>query len=78
MGSTEVAQNKEERKAAIAAARQANHAKQIAEKKRLDAYISPETKDGLKAIKARFSDVRNEGQAIDKAVKIALANLPTE
>ncbi|MGB0894039.1 MAG: hypothetical protein ACPGUD_06485, partial [Parashewanella sp.] len=63
-----MAQSKEQRQAAINAARKANHEKMLASKKRVDAYVDPETKDGLKAIKAQFDEVRNEGQAIDKAV----------
>ncbi|KZX00056.1 hypothetical protein JL49_13235 [Pseudoalteromonas luteoviolacea] len=67
-----MAQSKDERKASIAAARKAHHEAQKKEKKRLDAYVEPTTKDGLKEIKASFSEVKNEGQAIDKAVQLAL------
>ncbi|WP_407330573.1 hypothetical protein [Enterovibrio sp. 27052020O] len=70
-----VAQDKEQRKASIAAARKAHHASQTASKKRVDAYVTEETKEGLKEIKALSPDVRNEGQAIDLAVKLALAQL---
>ncbi|KZN58920.1 hypothetical protein N473_26245 [Pseudoalteromonas luteoviolacea CPMOR-1] len=67
-----MAQSKDERKASIAAARKAHHEAQKKEKKRIDAYVEPATKDGLKEIKACFSDVKNEGQAVDKAVELAL------
>ncbi|KZN28535.1 hypothetical protein N480_10605 [Pseudoalteromonas luteoviolacea S2607] len=70
-----MAQSKDERKASIAAARKAHHEAQKKEKKRIDAYVEPATKDGLKEIKACFSDVKNEGQAIDKAVEVALSAL---
>ncbi|MBQ4836024.1 hypothetical protein [Pseudoalteromonas luteoviolacea] len=68
----QMAQSKDERKASIAAARKAHHEAQKKEKKRLDAYVEPTTKDGLKEIKACFVDVKNEGQAIDRAVELAL------
>lgn len=71
-----MAQTKEDRKESIAKARKAHHEAQISEKKRLDAYVTPETKDGLKKIKAHFDDVKNEGQAVDKAVELALKTLP--
>ena len=70
-----MAQTKEQRKAAIAAARAANHEKQLATRKRVDAYVNEETKAGLREIKASFDDVRNEGQAIDKAVELALSTM---
>ncbi len=66
-------QNQIERKTQIAEARKAHHAAQIKDKKRLDAYIQPETKEGLKLIKARYADVKNEGQAVDRAVELALS-----
>lgn len=75
MESSPVAQDKAERKAKIAEARKAHHAKQIEERKRIDAYVSIETKDGLKEIKQLSPDVRNEGQAIDLAVRLALSEL---
>lgn len=67
-----MAQDKNERKASIAKARKAHHAAQTQDKKRVDAYIEEDTKAGLKVIKAKYSDVKNEGQAIDKAVELAL------
>lgn len=70
-----MAQSKDERKASIAAARKANHQQQLATKKRVDAYVEENTKAGLKEIKASFDDVRNEGQAIDKAVELALKTI---
>lgn len=75
MESSEVAQDKEERKARIAEARKAHHAKQIEDRKRVDAYVSEETKEGLKEIKQLSPGVRNEGQAIDLAVQLALEEL---
>ena len=45
--------------------------KQIANKARVDAYITPESKAMLKQIKAKYDDVKNEGQAIDKAIALA-------
>lgn len=65
-------QTKEERKDSIAKARRAHHAAQTAEKKRIDAYVLEETKAGLKEIKLLSANVRNEGQAIDLAVNLAL------
>ncbi|TDE19262.1 hypothetical protein E1100_25725 [Vibrio owensii] len=74
--STELmAQDKEERKKAIAKARKAHHESMTAERKRVDAYVTSDTKQGLKDIKALVSDVRNEGQAIDEAVRIAMEHL---
>ncbi|USD64200.1 hypothetical protein [Vibrio sp. SCSIO 43136] len=70
-----MAQDKEERKKAIAKARKAHHASMIADKKRVDAYVDQSTKDGLKQLKSMFGDVKNEGQAIDKAVQLALESL---
>lgn len=70
-----MAQTPEERKAAIAKARKAHHEAQTAEKKRLDTYVMPDTKDGLKTIKKHFDDVKNEGQAVDRAVELALKTL---
>lgn len=72
---TELAQTSKQRKNAIAKARKAHHKAQTLEKKRLDAYVEEETKEGLKQIKAQFDDVNNEGQAVDKAVQIALETL---
>ena len=67
----EVAQNSKQRQEAINKARAAHHKSQTATKKRLDAYVEEETKKGLKDIKAKFDDVKNEGQAVDKAVELA-------
>jgi len=67
-----MAQNKDERKAAIAKAVAANRAANKKDKKRVDVYVQDSTKDGLKKIKAKYPDVKNEGQAVDKAVEIAL------
>ena len=67
-----MAQNNEQRKASIATARKANHQKNLETKKRLDAYVDIETKEGLKVLKKHF-DVSNEGLAIDQAVKMALS-----
>ena len=67
-----MAQNNAERKASIAKAEAANRAANKMNKKRVDAYIKEDTKAGLKVIKAKYSDVKNEGQAIDKAVELAL------
>ncbi|SHO57875.1 hypothetical protein [Vibrio quintilis] len=70
-----MAQTKEERKQAIAKARKAHHVAQTASKKRIDAYVKEETKEGLKEIKLLSDGVKNEGQAIDLAVQIALDTL---
>lgn len=64
-----------DRKKAVALARKTHHKKQLNENKRVDTYIKPETKAGLLRIKAHFSDVKNEGQAIDKALGLALESL---
>jgi len=71
----ELAQTSKQRKDAIAKARKAHHKAQTLDKKRLDAYVEEGTKEGLKRIKAEFEDVKNEGQAVDKAVQIALETL---
>lgn len=67
-----MSKTKQEQQALIAQSRKQHHKKQLANKARLDAYITPESKAILKHIKAKYDDVRNEGQAIDKA--LALAN----
>ena len=67
----ELAQTSKQRKDAIAKARKAHHKAQTLDKKRLDAYVTEDTKEGLKKIKAQFDDVKNEGQAVDKAVELA-------
>ena len=67
-----------DRKAAIAKARQSHHAKQVETKERCDAYVLPETAAGLQAIKAKYPEVNNKGQAIDKAVSIAMEALKHE
>jgi len=67
----EVAQNSKQRQEAINKARAAHHKSQKATKKRLDAYVEETTKDTLKQIKAKFEDVKNEGQAVDKAAELA-------
>ena len=64
-----------DKKAAAALARKRHHTKQIGCKNRIDTYINPETKAGLLRIKTHFSDVKNEGQAIDKALGLALESL---
>ena len=69
---TDVAQTSKQRKDAIKKARAAHHKAQTEIKQRLDVYIEDETKDALKQIKAQFEDVKNEGQAVDKAVQIAI------
>lgn len=75
MSSELMAQDKNERKKAIAKARNAHHERMTAERKRVDAYVTPETKQSLKDIKKLVPDVRNEGQAIDEAVRIAMEQL---
>lgn len=67
----EVAQSKEQRKESIAIARSNHHNKKINTKKRVDAYVDPETKEGLKKIKKEYN-LKNEGEAIDKAIELAL------
>ena len=67
--------DKKDKKKANALARKTHHQKQINNKKRVDAYITPATKTGLLQIKAHFNDVKNEGQAIDKAVALAIEQL---
>lgn len=72
-----MAQTKDERKSAIAKAVAANRAANKKDKKRVDVYVQDSTKNGLKEIKAKFSDVNNEGQAVDKAVSLALLSIKT-
>tara|TARA_Y100000780_G_scaffold186390_1_gene172916 strand:- start:20814 stop:21041 length:228 start_codon:yes stop_codon:yes gene_type:complete len=64
-----------DKKAAAALARKRHHTKQIGCKKRIDAYVNPETKAGLAALKAHLGEIKNEGQAIDHAVALALKSL---
>ncbi|NOI32015.1 hypothetical protein [Vibrio coralliilyticus] len=74
-----MAQDKETRKKAIAEARSAHHNNQLENNlKRLDTYVQEETKTGLQEIKKMSVDVRNEGQAVDLAVQIALKALKSE
>ena len=73
-----MAQSKDERKAAIAKAVAANRAANKKDKKRVDVYVQDSTKDGLKTIKATYPDVKNEGQAVDKAVQLALENISSD
>ena len=65
----DVAQSKEERKRSVAKKRMEHHKSQLETKKRLDAYVLPETKDTLKDIKKRYK-LRNEGEAVDKMAKL--------
>ncbi|UTZ34950.1 hypothetical protein HB762_27185 (plasmid) [Vibrio campbellii] len=68
-----MAQDKETRKKAIAEARSAHHNTQLENNlKRLDTYVQEDTKTGLQEIKKMSAGVRNEGQAVDLAVKLAL------
>ena len=64
-----------DKKQSVALARKNHHKKQMGCKKRIDTYITPETKLGLSTLKAIFGEVKNEGQAIDKAVSLALESL---
>lgn len=64
-----------DKKQSIALARKNHHKKQMGCKNRIDTYINPETKAGLSTLKATFVEVKNEGQAIDKAVMLALESL---
>lgn len=66
-----MSKTKQEQQALIAQSRKQHHKKQIANKARVDAYITPESKAMLKQIKAKYDDVKNEGQAIDKAIALA-------
>ncbi len=59
------------KQATSAQARKQHHKKQLVDKVRIDAYITPESKAALKKIKAQFGEVKNEGQAIDKAITLA-------
>ena len=68
-------QSKEDRKRSIAQSRKAHHDAQIAKNKRIDTYVSPQTKESLKAIKKAIATVNNEGQAIDWAVNLAMQSL---
>ena len=70
-----MAQDKEQRRAAIAVARKNHHKSMIEKKKRVDAYVEESTKQGLAKIKSTYPDVKNEGQAIDRAVELALNEL---
>lgn len=65
----EVAQSKEERQQTIANARLKHHQDQLKTKKRLDAYVLPETKETLKDIKRQYK-LRNEGEAVDKMAEL--------
>tara|TARA_B100000929_G_C15385247_1_gene379249 strand:- start:57 stop:284 length:228 start_codon:yes stop_codon:yes gene_type:complete len=65
----EVAQSKEERQQTIANARLKYHQEQLKVKKRLDAYVLPETKETLKDIKKQYK-LRNEGEAVDKMAEL--------
>lgn len=73
-----MAQTKNQRKQAIAKARKEHHKAMTAEKKRLDTYVLAETKVGLNELKKMFPDIRNDGQAVDKAVEIAIRELKIE
>jgi len=69
-------QDKEDRKQSIAKSRSKHHNKQLENNlKRLDAYVLEDTKLGLKKIKAVSPAVKNEGQAVDLAVQLALEYL---
>ena len=65
----DVAQSKEERKRSIAEKRLKHHQDQLKTKKRLDAYVLPETKETLKDIKKQYK-LRNEGEAVDKMAEL--------
>lgn len=66
----DVAQSKEERQSSIASARLKHHQEQLKVKKRLDAYVLPETKETLKDIKKQYK-LKNEGEAVDKMAELA-------
>ena len=66
-----MSKTKQEQQALTAQSRKQHHQKQLANKVRVDAYIMPESKAALKQIKAQFGEVKNEGQAIDKAIALA-------
>lgn len=66
-----MSRTKQEQQALVAQSRKQHHQNQLANKTRVDAYITPESKAQLKHIKAMFSEVKNEGQAIDKAIALA-------
>ena len=72
-GSLQMAQNEDERRASIAKAVAANRAAKKKNKKRVDVYVHPQYKDGLKEIKSHFEDVKNEDQAVEKAIELALS-----
>ncbi|MCD9516438.1 hypothetical protein GLP23_16420 [Photobacterium carnosum] len=70
-----MAQTPKERKDAIAKAVRANRLAAKNKGKRVDVFVKKETKDGLKILKLRYSDINNEAQAVDKAVELALKHL---
>lgn len=68
----------EKRKAQVAKARRKHHQTQKQnELSRCDTYVTADTDKGLNLIKARYS-LANKGQAIDKAVELALILLDND
>lgn len=66
-----MSKTKQQQQALVAQSRKQHHQNQLVDKVRIDAYITPESKAQLKQIKALFGEVKNEGQAIDKAITLA-------
>lgn len=76
---TTLSQSREERRDSIAKAVRENRKNAKDEgRKRVDVFVLEDAKEGLRTIKKTCPDVRNEAQAVEKAVSIALERLSNQ